>query len=1435
MNFSSEQIREDIQNQINDLGMEAALFLNNIKKIEIDSPGRKQVIQRMPSDSRNFEEIRILDNNNEVSQSKKWRIFEKTGTIPSEVQSELNGHYEYDIRIAVSEDFDDQINRLFSYFKTEIRFPFPAIIHGTFELDDSRNHLVKSSVNEFLLNELANLMISTAKTLTEMDKVVSWNAVKLLSRQGDFDDKIEEMGFYQRLLKKMRSEKLVPVISNIYMSPEEVPVFYKEPFAKLLKPLSNFFPELAVYTEDEKVLSVVQNLGLSAYDSVQFVEKINKVASSLNIGQRAQLILLIAGNYEQYFNGIEAAKMPGLFIDEQGQIIGSEIQALLPPEKAGFKLPDGLNITFISASLFSELRKRIAVKRASELIARLDCFNVEEYRFDTVIRRIVADTNKFIIEKPDNIQECIGKLLACLFQIRKEDREAAIHFPSNVNVRLFTRLNKLRNARELYFGKEYQNGQLMEQLYARIDDTVFVADRYSLGLGDQGENEVTEFLRWLGVAEYPRIVLKDLADEFDFDYEQHVLKNLPYPYTTDHAEFYKSYAQLKADKQYRSIIAVAYVNDFEKILETADFEDILTWFNSDQHIKQIIQNGHEPFDSYFEIWFKSKRETRKVSYLNISAFILWKLSTTAWVRTKNGGKLEPKQCCLDNMTDLSPVLEIPFYDLQHNTLVSYNVRQEDIDYILEKIGIARTFEKLSDETIYTVLDKLEITDPEGKKARSIYRQIVQSKSLEWSREIVRSEIRSQFAKNGTILSLQNNKATYLPVKSVYYVENLTFCKEIINRFPVVQIDRRSGKDRVKDIFGVMPLEDIEFSLTQIPEVHILNNIFSRALDSFKPYILVFRLGKQSFKTELNNLKKLRIVLCTHIQAAYEFMGTKENLHLNRYEHIYIAKENTAYMLLDSEKHLKLDDLKNDIDFCEALAEILIGILKVGENRKDYRELFPKDKLQRDLIISNDFDDPSLAKLGEARTFLGDIEDLAAEFWQVVLRAKGLQDGLELSLDGKDIVKAVSDTLNIDPLTIAELYDNIHYDNYSDGFNLPLFRKLFTAIDITVAEFNMHSSIQIDFQDFLKTQFERERSGLILKFKTIAFSELMNKDSVAKERFVKCLNAFQNSSIESTYNINDTLVLDIKECFQHLFRKEQLCFLNIDYDILNSGQNMNIDAKYTENRTAFKQRLIETGGAYDSDIETFFDNSENRSLIYFGELDELVSRFDQKFKRPTKTENSGSGVVPKRKKGITLNGIHMEYDQDDFTQLSLSIETDLQSRSYDINSYTPSKPIHGSGLHSGFGGGGSRRGGITEGQTKEIGFIGEKYVYEILVHKYSKERVTWASQYAAQIGINPEGRDDVGYDIWYLDESGNKKYIEVKSSAGDDHSFSISKAEVRFGEQHKLDYEIIIVQNVYNNTRSLLNLGNIFHYSDADTFSNNHKFAVETEGFRIRFR
>ena len=120
-------------------------------------------------------------------------------------------------------------------------------------------------------------------------------------------------------------------------------------------------------------------------------------------------------------------------------------------------------------------------------------------------------------------------------------------------------------------------------------------------------------------------------------------------------------------------------------------------------------------------------------------------------------------------------------------------------------------------------------------------------------------------------------------------------------------------------------------------------------------------------------------------------------------------------------------------------------------------------------------------------------------------------------------------------------------------------------------------------------------------------------------------------------------------------------------------------------------------------------------------------------------------------------------------------------------------------------------------------------------KFSKAKVLWSSEYAKIANMNPNGKDGLGYDLMYLDESDQAHYVEVKASNDDVLSFPISSAEVRFGEQNKNNYEIFFVINACSTNRRFKNLGNIFKYSEDESFTNNAKFNVENDGFRIRFR
>jgi hypothetical protein len=251
----------------------------------------------------------------------------------------------------------------------------------------------------------------------------------------------------------------------------------------------------------------------------------------------------------------------------------------------------------------------------------------------------------------------------------------------------------------------------------------------------------------------------------------------------------------------------------------------------------------------------------------------------------------------------------------------------------------------------------------------------------------------------------------------------------MHKFPIAQIDRRSGKDQVKEIFGAKPLEDIRFSLTSKPRLHPLTTDFSKTFDNFKPYILVFRLHKPSFSTELNHLKRLKIVLCTSISANYKFDDQEGKIQLNPYEHIKI--ESTVYLLLgDQDETTSISDLKKDLRFSESLAEIVTWVLKVEENLTDYLYLFGKDRSERDFLIQRILDDPNLEKLKQAKENIVSLTDMQKEFWQCVLEAKGSRIVLAELTVQNNLVETLAKELKLKEPFLKEIFEGLYYDSSS---------------------------------------------------------------------------------------------------------------------------------------------------------------------------------------------------------------------------------------------------------------------------------------------------------------------------------------------------------------------------------------------------------------------
>ena len=86
--------------------------------------------------------------------------------------------------------------------------------------------------------------------------------------------------------------------------------------------------------------------------------------------------------------------------------------------------------------------------------------------------------------------------------------EEKVVLPDRINIILPTRGGEFKSAKELYLGKEYKKGQILEYLYAHIDQDIIVTDPNTLGFSETSK-ELESFLCWMGVSSEPRIIEKN--------------------------------------------------------------------------------------------------------------------------------------------------------------------------------------------------------------------------------------------------------------------------------------------------------------------------------------------------------------------------------------------------------------------------------------------------------------------------------------------------------------------------------------------------------------------------------------------------------------------------------------------------------------------------------------------------------------------------------------------------------------------------------------------------------------------------------------------------------------------------------------------------------------------------------------------------------------
>jgi hypothetical protein len=249
-----------------------------------------------------------------------------------------------------------------------------------------------------------------------------------------------------------------------------------------------------------------------------------------------------------------------------------------------------------------------------------------------------------------------------------------------------------------------------------------------------------------------------------------------------------------------------------------------------------IENDNESTTSKISFDFYRAKNIRTLPGSKFRNFLKWKLSNTAWLNTKSGNKQAPRLCTTSaTITDeLSQLIEKPNIDFDAPIFRSNNLRRDKIDYLLNLVGVNKTISSFTTNTLYSILSKLPEIDPEGKKAKPLYRELAtnyEEKNLDTSDVEYK-----KFLSEGMVFCKKDGKNSYEKASSVFYVDNKRYGESVTNKFFTLEVDRRKGKKKIEKMFGVNPLKDLNLNLVNQPNFHKLNGKFEQEIEAFKPYV-----------------------------------------------------------------------------------------------------------------------------------------------------------------------------------------------------------------------------------------------------------------------------------------------------------------------------------------------------------------------------------------------------------------------------------------------------------------------------------------------------------------------------------------------------------------------------------------------------------------------
>jgi hypothetical protein len=1394
-------IAQEVNKQLSDtIDAEMMLFLNHLNRIEINTPLLKHTLERtlmtidQVKEQRIYKKIQVAATTFEGTVYNEWNVYGLTGTIHSEDSEDIR---EYELAVAWQDELKEGKNLLHSFFRTNVTFKFPGILYGTFELSSNRNELIQGEGhNTFLFGEAARLIAETAEYIAmHATKPVGYNALHLAMVDfASLSVQIKASDFEAKLKGAIKTRKIFPAISNEYIDWSVLPAYYEEEeFAKYLTP--NVFTRLlhcCDTTEEEVFVTLLQP---GVYNINCIISDIASKRHLIPLDDYSKLVL-------QIHSLIEAgAGIPGLLFDEKGALLDFGLPIFFPHQN-NYGLSSDIGVQIISRKLTGALLTAAEVSSFALLSDWLSKFRLRVFSFDEVAELIISHfgSGKASLASVINMNKQ-------LFSLFNNEPTITGNWKGS-SILLASKRNKIIPADKLYFGKEYNN-PVAEDLFS-YDKNKLVAgpEKYKL----TNTEDWIKYLSWAGVSMLPRRI----KTKGEREYAVYCMKKFDFRNKIEDYYFSTGFKGFKTQLTggYGTVDCTT-VEDLDAILQNNSPEAVLAWLNADDAILKLLETDSEPASSRLGFWFYSARNERLVYGHLLKNYIRWKLSNSKWLNTESGPIQNPDNCttAATITSDFSPLIEKPL--VNYDLLKKKGINKDKADYLITLVGVHKSINSFSTATLYSILSKLREIDPEGKKVRNIYNQLAVNFEDRLLDRIDKDDPNYvEFTTNGEVFC---KSQSWVPVQEAWYVNDKRLGESVIRQFEVIEIDRRRGKEKIRKLFNVKPLEKIRLRLSTEPAQNPISPVFEQDLESFKPYVYVLRQEADS-GSEKNLIKEIRFKLVSDIDVVMAKNETEEHIKLEDFEYFYLRERNIIYiktpLYLDS-----IDKLKQDVSFCSSIAEAFSAMLDVDAQRQQIRELFSKSLGGRNDILRSEMDDINLERLARAREKLGITNSPKIEFWRSFVKCFRNK---RLSLDNYQDQLLLAELIKLFPrheLILSTVYNEINYENTNEEYSSALVVKLFAECAVPIKLFNTFHYPLIDISELYQLTYKRSKERYKDIFTQLCFRRC-ESGALPKNTFTRFLAEYENLTSPVVNEVDFNAVADLENAVREKF----------NIDLSDKSDHFDIDRIYFYNR----ERLVQAGSLINisrSLIEQFLsENVAMESLLYFNdEIDTII----QQLKSWTgQGSRPGPGAVGLSGKRLSFGKDVVVYD--DLADLKAKVDALLNNaagitqntvRISKTNLKASNKP----------GNKGGKAGGKRLVLKEDIGFLGEYIVYTHLLNTIkNKESVRWVSQYAKDCGVNSAGKDGLGYDIEYIPNGAtHPRYVEVKV-VGWENAFHISAPEVKYGEQYKDNYEIFLLRNIENPTEAKIQrVVGIFNYK-GKSFTDNDLFTVVNDSFILKF-